>query len=62
MELRLNGARVLVVDDDEDTRQLLKRVLESHGATVMTAASAAEALEMIAASPLQRASKTPRML
>jgi len=49
--LRLNGARVLVVDDDADTRQLLKRVLESHGAAVRTAESAAEALEMIAASP-----------
>jgi signal transduction histidine kinase/CHASE3 domain sensor protein/ActR/RegA family two-component response regulator len=49
--LRLNGARVLVVDDDADTRQLLKLVLESHGAAVKTAASAAEALEMIAASP-----------
>jgi CheY-like chemotaxis protein len=49
--LRLNGARVLVVDDDADTRQLLKRVLESHGAVVKTAASAAEALEMFAASP-----------
>jgi CheY-like chemotaxis protein len=50
-ELPLNGARVLVVDDDADTRQLLKRVLESHGAAVKMAASAAEALEMIAASP-----------
>jgi PAS domain S-box-containing protein len=49
--LRLDGARVLLVDDDADTRQLLKRVLESHGAAVKTAASAAEALEMIAASP-----------
>jgi CheY-like chemotaxis protein len=49
--LRLNGARVLVVDDDADTRQLLKRVLESHGAAVRTAESAAEALELIAASP-----------
>jgi CheY-like chemotaxis protein len=50
-ELPLDGARVLVVDDDADTRQLLKRVLEIHGAAVKTAASAAEALEMIAASP-----------
>ncbi|HEY6401004.1 MAG TPA: ATP-binding protein, partial [Blastocatellia bacterium] len=50
-ELPLDGARVLVVDDDEDTRQLQKRVLESHGATVKTAASAAEALEMVAANP-----------
>jgi signal transduction histidine kinase/CHASE3 domain sensor protein/ActR/RegA family two-component response regulator len=50
-ELPLDGARVLVVDDDADTRQLLKRVLEIHGAAVKTAASAAEALGMIAASP-----------
>jgi CheY-like chemotaxis protein len=50
-ELQLDGARVLVVDDDVDTRQLLKRVLESHGAAVRTAASAAEALETIADSP-----------
>jgi CheY-like chemotaxis protein len=50
-ELWLDGARVLLVDDDADTRHLLKRVLESHGAAVKTAASAAEALEMIAASP-----------
>jgi CheY-like chemotaxis protein len=49
--LRLDGARVLVVDDDADTRHLLKRILESHGAAVKTAASAAETLEMIAASP-----------
>jgi PAS domain S-box-containing protein len=49
--LRLDSASVLLVDDDADTRQLLKRVLESHGAEVKTAASAAEALEMIAAGP-----------
>jgi CheY-like chemotaxis protein len=49
--VRLDGAHVLLVDDDADTRQLLKRVLESHGAAVKTAASAAEALEMIAAGP-----------
>ncbi|MGE0126594.1 MAG: CHASE3 domain-containing protein [Blastocatellales bacterium] len=51
MELQLNGARVLVVDDDADTRQLLRRILEDYGATVRTAASAAEALEMIVAGP-----------
>jgi signal transduction histidine kinase/CHASE3 domain sensor protein/CheY-like chemotaxis protein len=50
-ELRLDGALALVVDDDADTRQLLKHILESHGAAVKTAASAAEALEMIAAGP-----------
>jgi PAS domain S-box-containing protein len=50
-ELQLNGVRVLVVDDDADTRQMLKSVLENHGAAVKTAASAAEALEVIAAGP-----------
>jgi PAS domain S-box-containing protein len=48
---RLNGARVLVVDDDADTRQLLKRILETYGVVVRTAASAAEALEIIFAGP-----------
>lgn len=51
VESRLDGARVLVVDDDSDTRQLLKRILENYGATVKTAASAAEALEMLITSP-----------
>jgi signal transduction histidine kinase/CHASE3 domain sensor protein/ActR/RegA family two-component response regulator len=51
MESELDGARVLVVDDDLDTRQLLKQIMENHGAEVRTAASAAEALEMISAAP-----------
>jgi PAS domain S-box-containing protein len=50
-ESELDGARVLVVDDDEDTRQLLKQIMENHGAAVTTAASAAEALEVIDAAP-----------
>lgn len=49
-ESQLDGARLLVVDDDADTRQLLKHVLEDYGAEVKTAASAAEALEAISAS------------
>jgi PAS domain S-box-containing protein len=49
-EFQLYGARALVVDDDADTRELIRSVLESHGATASAAASAAEALEMIAAS------------
>jgi CheY-like chemotaxis protein/nitrogen-specific signal transduction histidine kinase len=40
----LEGLRLLVVDDEADTRTLLKAVLESCGATVMTVASAGEAL------------------
>jgi PAS domain S-box-containing protein len=43
----LDGLRVLVVDDERDTRDLLDAVLTSCGAEVSTAASAAEALEQI---------------
>jgi PAS domain S-box-containing protein len=44
---RLDGVRVLVVDDDSDTRQMLKAVLSECQAEVITAASATEALEEI---------------
>jgi signal transduction histidine kinase/CheY-like chemotaxis protein len=40
----LQGLSVLVVDDDEDTRELLQSVLSSAGATVRTAGSAEDAL------------------
>lgn len=43
--LRLDGLLVLVVDDEEDTRQLLVQSLTYHGATVITAASAAQGLK-----------------
>ena len=39
---RLTGSRVLVVDDDTDTRDVLKAVLEDAGASVTTSRSAAE--------------------
>ncbi|PYQ15618.1 MAG: response regulator [Acidobacteria bacterium] len=39
----LHGLRILVVDDDDDTRELVARVLEDRGARVVSAASAAEA-------------------
>jgi PAS domain S-box-containing protein len=42
----LTGARVLVVDDDADARELLQTVLEGRGATVRTAASVDEATQM----------------
>ncbi len=45
----LAGARVLVVDDEPDARDLVRRLLEEHGAAVVTAASADEALDAIAA-------------
>jgi len=40
----LSGVNVLVVDDEEDARELLKTVLESYGATVTIVASAPEAM------------------
>ena len=43
----LDGIRVLVVDDDEDSRDLLEHALTQHGAAVVTAGSAAEAVAAI---------------
>ncbi len=40
----LNGLRVLLVDDDEDTLQLLSMILRKHGVEVASATSAAVAL------------------
>jgi CheY-like chemotaxis protein len=39
------GRTVLVVDDEADVRDVLRRALEEHGARVVTAGSAAEAAE-----------------
>jgi CheY-like chemotaxis protein len=44
---RLDGLKILVVDDEPDTRELLKAGLGQCGANVTTVASAAEALEAI---------------
>ena len=44
---RLDGVRVLVVDDDLETREMLHAVLSQCNAEVITAASAAEALHAI---------------
>jgi signal transduction histidine kinase/CheY-like chemotaxis protein len=44
---RLDGLKVLVVDDEADTRELLKAGIGQCGALVETAASAREALEAI---------------
>ena len=46
---RLRGVRVLVVDDEEDTRDLLATALGHAGAEVETVATAAEALEALRA-------------
>ncbi|QSJ18875.1 PAS domain S-box protein [Nostoc sp. UHCC 0702] len=43
-ELDLTGIRVLAVDDDADTRELLTILLTQYGAEVLTVASAAEVL------------------
>src|SRR5215213_1375273 len=43
----LRGLRVLVVDDEADTRDMLRAVLEHCNAEVITAGSASEALEAI---------------
>jgi CheY-like chemotaxis protein/anti-sigma regulatory factor (Ser/Thr protein kinase) len=43
----LDGLRVLVVDDEPDTRELLAAVLTSCGAQVIQAATAAEAFEHV---------------
>jgi PAS domain S-box-containing protein len=43
----LEGLTVLVVDDQADARDLIRRVLEDCAATVLTAATATEALRLI---------------
>jgi len=43
----LSGIHVLVVDDDEDSRTLLRKALEYYGAFVSTAASADEAWDRL---------------
>jgi CheY-like chemotaxis protein len=44
---RLNGLRVLVVDDEQDARELLSTVLTRYGASVTAAETADEALERL---------------
>ena len=44
---RLVGRRVIVVDDEQDARDVTKAILESAGAEVVVAASAGEALHAI---------------
>ena len=43
--LRLDGARVLLVDDDADSLELLSAVLRQHGADVMAVGDVAAALD-----------------
>ena len=44
---RLAGVRVLIVDDDKESRDLFTAILESAGATVSSAESAADALSLL---------------
>jgi len=44
----LSGLRILVVDDEPDALDMIRRVLEEYGATVATAASADEGLRALA--------------
>ncbi|MCU0569118.1 MAG: PAS domain S-box protein, partial [Oculatellaceae cyanobacterium Prado106] len=45
----LEGLRILVVDDEQDTREFMVTALETFGATVMAAASAEEAIQTLKA-------------
>jgi CheY-like chemotaxis protein len=45
--VQLDGLRILVVDDDQDARELITELLRSRGAEVRTAASAEEARSLL---------------
>jgi CheY-like chemotaxis protein len=47
----LAGVRALVVDDEDDARDLLKSALENYGADVIAVSSAAEAYALITETP-----------
>ena len=49
--MALNGFRILVVDDEQDTRDFVRAVLEKCGSEVTTASSAAEALVLLERQP-----------
>jgi signal transduction histidine kinase len=50
-DIRLDGVRLLIVDDDEDSRDLVGLLLAEQGAAVSSASSAGEALRLVAESP-----------
>lgn len=49
--IALDGVRVLVVEDEPDTAEFVKRLLETNGAAVTVAESAAEALSLFRSDP-----------
>ncbi len=51
-DLSLEGVTVLAVDDEHDSRELVRRILEERGARVITAASAADALLVLEKEPV----------
>src|SRR5262245_29816892 len=47
----LKGVRILVLEDEDDTREMIAQVLKQRGAKPVQAASAREALEIVAGEP-----------
>ncbi|MBD2778449.1 response regulator [Iningainema tapete] len=45
--LRLNGLRLLVIDDDADANEILTFLFSEEGAKIVAAATASEALEVL---------------
>jgi PleD family two-component response regulator len=58
----LYGVRVLLVEDDDDSRNLLEVMLKRQGAEVIAASSAAEALEALVQSPTSNVQSLVRAL
>ena len=52
MDLRLDGATVLVVDDESDSRELLAMIFERCGGDVLRCGSAREALTLLESTPV----------
>ena len=50
-QLRLNGLRILVVDDDRNTLEMLSELLSSYNADVRSAESVATALKLYRSRP-----------
>jgi len=48
-QISLKGLRILAIDDEPDVRDMLQTLLQDYGANVLTAASAEEGLEALAA-------------
>jgi PAS domain S-box-containing protein len=47
LQHQLEGVHVLVIDDEPDAREVMTRILEDQGATVVAAASAADAYDLL---------------